>query len=82
MNSRIYRNHPDIWLLIKFLQNEEKRVQCISIQWLAGASRKKNTRTISIQRRMNNLYSRYNNNQINASQILTGLANVVAKKHK
>jgi len=82
MNSRIYRNHPDIWLLIKFLQNEEKRVQYMSIQWSAGASRKKNPRTISIQHRINNLYSRYNNNQINASQLLQGLANVVAKKHK
>jgi len=82
MNSRIYRNHLDIWLLMKFLQTEEKRVQCISIQWLAGASRKKNPRTISIQSLINNLYSRYNSHRINASQLLKGLANVVTKKNK
>ncbi len=67
---------------MKFLQNEEKREQCISIQWLAGASGKKNPCTISIQSLINNVYSRYNSNRITTSQLLKGLANVVAKKNK
>ncbi len=41
MNSRIYKHHPNIWNFIKFMQNEEKRVQCMAIQWAAGASKKK-----------------------------------------
>ncbi|CAF4050241.1 unnamed protein product [Rotaria sordida] len=82
MNSRIYRNHPDIWLFIKFLQNEEKRVRCISIQWSAGASRKNNPRTTSVQHRLNSLYKRYDDNQMNSSELLQGLAYVIAKKNK
>jgi hypothetical protein len=63
------KNHP---------QNEEKRVQCITIQWFSGASRKK----ILVQHRINTLYDRYSNNLINSSELLTGLAFVVTKKIK
>ncbi len=43
---------------------------------------KKNTRTTSIQHRINTLYDRYSNNLINSSELLTGLAFVVTKKIK
>lgn len=79
LNSRIYRNHPNIWNFITFLQAEEKRVQCITIQWAAGAARKQNTRTTSIQHRINNLYQRFAQNLINLDKLLTGLSYVVAK---
>ncbi|CAF4570217.1 unnamed protein product [Rotaria magnacalcarata] len=32
MNSRIYRNHPNIWHFIDFMKAEEKRVQNIVLQ--------------------------------------------------
>jgi hypothetical protein len=80
LNSRIYRHHPNIWNFIKFMQNEEKRVQCIAIQWSAGTSRKKNTRTTAMQLRINTLYNRFSTNLINASELLTGLSYVVEKK--
>ena len=51
MNSRIYRNHPNIWSFIRFLQNEKKRSQYVTLQWAAGATRKKNVRTTMIQHR-------------------------------
>jgi hypothetical protein len=64
------------------MQNEEKRVQFITFQWLAGASRKKNTRTTSLQHRINTLNDRYGNGLINSSELLAGLALVVTKKTK
>jgi hypothetical protein len=64
------------------MQNEEKRVQCITIQWSAGAARKKNIRTTAIQHRINTLYNRYDNNLINASDLLKGLSYAVATKTK
>jgi len=41
INSRIHRNHPDIWQLINFAKGEEKRVQNICLQWSSSASKKK-----------------------------------------
>ncbi|CAF4263778.1 unnamed protein product, partial [Rotaria socialis] len=61
MNSRIYRNHPNIWHLIDFMKGEEKNVQNIVLQWSSGASKKKTKRTTALQNRINTLYSRYNN---------------------
>jgi hypothetical protein len=42
----------------------------------------KNTRTTSIQHRINTLYDRNSNNLINSSELLAGLAFVVTKKIK
>ncbi|CAF4136208.1 unnamed protein product, partial [Rotaria magnacalcarata] len=80
MNSRIYRNHPNIWHFIDFMKAEEKRVQNIVLQWSSGASKKKTKRTTALQNRINTLYSRYNNYSITASDLLNGLSLVVAKK--
>ena len=44
------------------------------IQWLAGATKKKNVRTTNLQHRLNALYNRYTDNLINASELLTGLS--------
>ncbi|CAF1349582.1 unnamed protein product [Rotaria sordida] len=71
--------YPMQELLIYF---EKNRVQCITIQWAAGATRKKNIRTTMMQQRINTLYNRYANNLINASDLLMGLSYVVAKKTK
>ena len=82
MNSRIYRNHPNIWSFIKFLQDEEKRVQWVTVQWLAGATKKKNLRTTNLQNRINTLNNRYANNLIDASDLLLGFSYVVATKSR
>ena len=82
MNSRIYRNHPNVWLFIKFPQDEEKRVQWIPIQWLAGAIKKKNLRTTNLQNQMNTLNSWYANNLISASDLLLGFSYRVTTKSK
>ena len=82
MNNRIYRNHPNIWSFLKFLQNEEKRVQWVTVQWLAGATKKKNLRTTNLQNRINTLNNRYANNLINASDLLLGFSYMVATKSK
>ena len=57
MNSRIVKNHPNIWKFIHFIQAEERRVQLIQAQWTAGASKKINPRTNLKNRSINNLYS-------------------------
>lgn len=82
INSRIYRNHPNIWSFINFLQKEEKRVQYITVQWAAGAAKKKNIRTTAIQHRLSTLYNRFTNKLITTSDLLIGLSYLVAKKTK
>ena len=44
MNTRIAKNHPNIWKFIRYMQAEEKRVKLIQAQWTAGASKKTNSR--------------------------------------
>jgi hypothetical protein len=82
MNHRIERNHPNIWKLIKFMQAEEKRIQTIVVRWAADASNKKITCMTSIESRINTHYERYNNDLINASNLLTGLSYPVRVKRK
>ncbi|CAF2003360.1 unnamed protein product [Rotaria magnacalcarata] len=70
LNSRICRNHPDVWDLINFMKGEEKRVERIKLQWPSGAPKPKNIRTIALQSRINTLYDRYKNYRIAASDLL------------
>ncbi|CAF0899864.1 unnamed protein product [Rotaria sp. Silwood1] len=51
INSRLQRNHPNIWQLISFMKVEEKRVQNIRLQWSSGASNKKKKLTAALQNR-------------------------------
>ncbi|CAF1377342.1 unnamed protein product [Rotaria magnacalcarata] len=80
LNSRICRNHPNVWDLINFMKGEEKRVERIKLQWSSGASKPKNIRTTALQSRINTLYDRYKNYLIAASDLLNSLSLIVAKK--
>ena len=82
VSSRLLRNHPCVWDLIKFLQREEKRVSTMMLQWSSGASKKKNYRSTAAQSRIKTLYKRYNENLISESSLLTGLSFVVARRVK
>ena len=73
MNSRIVKNHPNIWKFIRFIQADEKRVQSIQAQWTASASKKINSRKNLKNRCIDNLYLRYEDDIINISELLTGL---------
>ena len=77
MNSRIVKNHPNIWKCIRSIQAEEKRGRLIQSQWTTGTSKKINSRTNIKNRRISNLYSRYEDSIINTSELLTGLSSMI-----
>ncbi|CAF3647620.1 unnamed protein product [Rotaria sp. Silwood1] len=82
-NRRVQVHHPNIWSFIKVLQGEENRFEHMCIQFYAGLGpRVKQPRTISIQRRIDNLNMRYNDGLITPMEYLDGLSFVVAKKKK
>ena len=82
MNTRIVKNHPNIWKFIRYIQAAEKRVKLIQAQWTAGASKKINSRTNIGNRHINNLYSRYEDGIINTSELLTGLSLIIGTNMK
>jgi len=70
-NRRVQLNHPNIWSFLKFLQGEESRFHHLYIQFTAGlGARAKQAKTIAIQRRINNLRERYNDDLINMKEYL------------
>lgn len=77
MNRRIFHDHPNIWKLVHFMQAEEKRTHLLEAQWTAGALNMKNHRTDSKNHRINQLYARFENGVINASELLFGLSLVI-----
>ena len=82
MNSRIVKNHPNIWKFILFVQAEEKRVQLIQTHWTTGAFKKINSRRNLKNSRFNNLYSRYEEGIVNTSELLSGLSLMIGKNMK
>ncbi|CAF2101064.1 unnamed protein product, partial [Rotaria magnacalcarata] len=59
-NCRVQITHPNMWSFIKFLQGEENRFHHLRIQFYAClGARPKQTKTIAIQRRIENLGQRY-----------------------
>ncbi len=76
-------HHPNVWSFIKVLQGEENRFEHVRIQFYTGLStRTKQSRTIAIQRRIDNLNMRYNDGLITPMEYLDGLSFVVAKRKK
>jgi hypothetical protein len=69
-----------MWAFIKCIQGEESRFNHLLIQMNAGlAARKKTSTTNAIQTRLDCLYARFNDNNIDATELLHGLSSVVAK---
>ena len=82
-NRRVQIHHPNIWSFIKFLQGEESRFHHLSLQFNAGlGARTKQAKTISIQRRIDNLDKRYYGGSITVMEYLDGLSFSVAKRRK
>jgi hypothetical protein len=70
-----------MWSFIKFLQGEENRFNHMRIQFNAGlGARSKQSRTIAIQRRIDNLDRRYYDCLLTPMEYLDGLSFVVAKR--
>jgi hypothetical protein len=83
LNSRISKHHPNIWVFIKCIQGEENRFNHLLIQMKGGlAARPQTKKTQAIQKRIDNLYIRYDNSDINSAELLEGLSYVVAKNSK
>ena len=65
------------------LQGEENRFHHMYVHFSAGlGSRPKQTKTIAIQRRIDNLMQRYYDGAISAMEYLQGLSFTVAKQKK
>ncbi|CAF1586169.1 unnamed protein product [Adineta ricciae] len=83
LNSRMSKYHPNIWAFIQCIKGEENRFNHLLIQMKGGlAARPKTKKTCAIQNRIDTLYLRYENNDINSSELLEGLSYVVAKNIK
>ena len=81
MNRRIERAHANIWSFIRCIVSEESRFQHVHIQIEIGTQlRSRSNSTDANQKRINTLYQRYNDKQINAEDLLNGLSFLVAKK--
>ncbi|CAF3958786.1 unnamed protein product, partial [Rotaria sp. Silwood1] len=75
LNSRLSKAHPNIWSFIKCIQGEENRFNHLMIQMKAGLStRPKTARTQTTQQRLDTLYSRYNNSEIDLMELFDGLS--------
>lgn len=69
-----------MWAFIKCIGGEENRFNHLMIQMKGGLSvRSRTNKTQAIQQRINTLYSRYDNNEINAADLHDGLSYVVAR---
>lgn len=80
VNLRLSKHHPNVWTFIKFIQVEENRFNHLLIQMNGGlAARPKTETTNAVQNRLDTLYARYSNSEINPKELLDGLSFVVAK---
>ena len=83
LNARISKYHPNIWAFIKCIQGEESRFNHLLIQMKGGLTARTPTKkTQAIQQRLDALYSRYDNDEINENELLESLSYVVAKNTK
>ncbi|CAF4517696.1 unnamed protein product, partial [Rotaria sp. Silwood2] len=83
LNLRIAKYHPNIWAFIRCIQGEENRFNHLLIQMKGGlTARPKTKTTLTIQHRIDTLYIRYGNDDINANELLDGLSYVIAKNVK
>ncbi|CAF3249819.1 unnamed protein product [Rotaria sp. Silwood2] len=83
LNLRISKYHPNIWAFIRCIQGEENRFNHLLMQMKGGlTARPKTKKTLAIQHRIDTLYIRYDNGDINANELLNGLSYVVAKNIK
>ncbi|CAF1191409.1 unnamed protein product [Didymodactylos carnosus] len=74
------KHHPNIWHFTNCLKQEEVYYGHQVIQMRAGATgRPKTKKTNCVQRRIDTLGDRYENDEINLEEYLEGLSFVIAK---
>ncbi|CAF0873328.1 unnamed protein product [Didymodactylos carnosus] len=79
-NIRVNKHHPNIWHFINCLKQEEVYFRHQVIQIRAGATgRQKTKKTNCVQRRIDTLGDRHENDEITLEEYLEGLSFVVAK---
>ncbi|CAF1022912.1 unnamed protein product, partial [Didymodactylos carnosus] len=79
-NIRVNKHHPNIWHFINCLKQEEVYFRHQVMQMRAGATgRPKTKKTNCVQRRIDTLRDRYENDEINLEEYLEGLSFVAAK---
>ncbi|CAF3694570.1 unnamed protein product [Rotaria sp. Silwood1] len=80
-NRRIQRAHANIWSFITCLVGEERQFQHTHIRITTGAQRRpKSNAADGIQKRINVLNKQYNQQKIDAEQLLESLSMLVGKK--
>ncbi|CAF2869516.1 unnamed protein product [Rotaria sp. Silwood2] len=81
LNRRMGRAHANIWSFIRCIVSEESRFQHLYVQISTGAKRRPiSSSTNGIQKRIDTLMARYNNNDIDVEQLLDNLSLLIAKK--
>ncbi|CAF4295835.1 unnamed protein product [Rotaria magnacalcarata] len=82
-STRISKKHPNVWTFIKLIQSENVRLEHIIAQLSGGASSSKQSKnTTGFQKRFETLKKRFNDNEINAKQLLKGLALLLGSHKK
>lgn len=81
--TRLSRKHPNIWSVIKLIQTEHARFEHILIQLDAGGAcaSKQSKKTKAFQAKLDTLHQRFHNQEINATQLLSGLSFLVGCKN-
>ena len=81
-NRRVQVHQPNIWSFIKILQGEESRFELTRIRFYVGlGARTKQPRTIAIQRRIDNLNTRYYDGLITPMEYLDELSLLLNEKN-
>jgi hypothetical protein len=79
-NKRMNKTHPNLWAFITCLQAEEVIFRQQSLKLRAGAQKKTALKTLSMQRQIDNLKTRFHSGAIDRTELLTGLSLLVASK--
>ena len=79
--KRLQKNHPNIWLFIDSIRKEVDTIHDLIGQIHSGMQpTSKRKMTNIVQRRMEELYERFNNRTISIEELLRGLSLFVAHK--
>ncbi|CAF4077164.1 unnamed protein product, partial [Rotaria sp. Silwood1] len=77
------RKHPNIWSFIQLIQSEHVRFEHILTQLDAGASAPQQSKKAeAFQMRLDTLHDRFLKKEINADELLSGLALLTENKKK
>ncbi|CAF1166798.1 unnamed protein product [Adineta ricciae] len=79
-NKRMNKTHPNMWAFIACLQAEEVIFRQLFLKFKAGAQKKIMLKTLTMQKHIDNLNTRFNNNEIDRVELLDGLSLLVASK--